>query len=114
MDALECEPTNIRFQFINARLQYLIHRYTKAYQILKPLLKLLKDNKTRANCLFFIAKCELKMGKELHCIDNFKKVLELDVNHYGASIHLGNILVSKGKGQSAAEYFANAVRIDPN
>ena len=54
------------------------------------------------------------MGKELHCIENFKKVLELDVNHYGASIHLANILVSKGNGQSAAEYFANAVRIDPN
>lgn len=39
LDALECDPLNIRFHIIHARLQYAIHRYTKAYQILKPLLK---------------------------------------------------------------------------
>jgi Tfp pilus assembly protein PilF len=54
------------------------------------------------------------MGKELNCIENFKKCLALNVNHYGASLQLANLLVMKGKGESAAEYFVNAARIDPN
>jgi tetratricopeptide (TPR) repeat protein len=45
---------------------------------------------------------------------NFKKTLTLDVNHFGASIHLANMLANVGEGQRAAKYFMHALKIDPD
>ncbi len=44
---------------------------------------------------------------------NFNRCLDLDVHHYGASVHLANLYVKLGRAQQAARYFANAIRVRP-
>ena len=39
--------------------------------------------------------------------------LESNVNHFGASIYLGNLLIEFGEGEKAVRYFENAIRINP-
>jgi tetratricopeptide (TPR) repeat protein len=43
---------------------------------------------------------------------SFKKCLTLDQNHFGATIHLANLLANLGEGQRAAKYFRHALKID--
>ena len=45
---------------------------------------------------------------------SFKKCLELDVNNYGASIQLANLLVESGLSEGSAKYYQNAIRIKPD
>ena len=45
-------------------------------------------------------------------MQNFKKCLTLDNNHFGACIHLANLLANLGEGQRAAKYFKHAIKID--
>jgi Tfp pilus assembly protein PilF len=46
-------------------------------------------------------------------IKKFVKCLELDPNHYGASIFLANLLVKTGNETRSFHYFSNAIRIKP-
>ena len=43
---------------------------------------------------------------------SFKKCLTLDPDHFGACIHLANLLANLGEGQRAAKYFKHAIKID--
>ena len=44
---------------------------------------------------------------------SFKKCLTIDQSHFGACIHLANLLANLGEGQRAAKYFKHAIKIDP-
>jgi len=44
---------------------------------------------------------------------SYKKCLTIDSNHFGACIHLANLLANLGEGQRAAKYFKHAIKIDP-
>lgn len=44
---------------------------------------------------------------------SFKKCLQLDADHFGASSHLANLLVELGEGERARRYFQNAIRLRP-
>ena len=44
---------------------------------------------------------------------SFRKSLAIDVDHFGASLHLANVMLRIGQGQSAAKYFLNAIRLRP-
>ena len=46
-------------------------------------------------------------------MQNFKKCLTLDSNHFGSCIHLANLLANMGEGQRAAKYFKHAIKIYP-
>ena len=46
-------------------------------------------------------------------MQNYKKTLTLDNNHFGGCIHLANLLANLGEGQRAAKYFKHAIKIDP-
>ncbi len=47
---------------------------------------------------------------------NYKKCLTLDGKHFGACIHLANLLANVGEGQRAAKYFKHAIKVatDPD
>jgi len=55
-------------------------------------------------------KCQDYQGS----ITSFKKCLALNVNNFGASIQLANLLAELGEGQCAAKYYENAIRIKPD
>ena len=38
--------------------------------------------------------------------------LKKDANHYGASIHIANLLVELGAGEKAAKFYENAIRLN--
>ena len=47
-------------------------------------------------------------------MQNYKKCLTLDSNHFGGCIYLANLLANLGEGQRAAKYFKHAIKIDPD
>ena len=59
----------------------------------------------QVECLFFAAKCHQQLGNYKKSIENFKKCLQLDQNHFGASTHLANLMVQLGEHQRAMNYF---------
>jgi hypothetical protein len=38
--------------------------------------------------------------------------LKKDANHYGASVHIANLLVELGAGEKAAKFYENAIRLN--
>jgi len=48
------------------------------------------------------------------CVLSYKKCLTLESEHFGACIHLANLLANIGEGQRAAKYFKHAIKINPN
>lgn len=56
--------------------------------------------------------CNEKMKDFKKSMQNFKKCLTVDNNHFGACIHLANLLANLGEGQRAAKYFKHALKID--
>jgi tetratricopeptide (TPR) repeat protein len=42
---------------------------------------------------------------------NYKKCLTLDPRHFGACLHLANLLANVGEGQRAAKYFKHALKV---
>ena len=42
---------------------------------------------------------------------NYKKCLTIDNKHFGACIHLANLLANVGEGQRAAKYFKHAIKV---
>jgi tetratricopeptide (TPR) repeat protein len=48
------------------------------------------------------------------CLQNYKKCLQIDQNHFGACIHLANLLANLTEGQRAVKYFKHALFIDAN
>lgn len=44
---------------------------------------------------------------------SYKRCLQVEANHFGACIHLANLLANLGEGQRAAKYFKHALKIDP-
>ena len=61
-----------------------------------------------------LGKAQKKSKDYQNSLISFKKCLELDVNNFGASIQLANLLVELGEGQRAAKYYQNAIRIKPD
>jgi Tfp pilus assembly protein PilF len=69
--------------------------------------------KPKANTFFFLGMSFEKTKDFKRGMLNFKKSLTLDKNHFGATIHLANLLANLGEGQRAAKYFMHAIKIDP-
>lgn len=67
----------------------------------------------KANSFYYIGMCNEKMKDFKKSMQNFKKCLTIENNHFGACIHLANLLANLGEGQRAAKYFKHAIKIDP-
>lgn len=60
---------------------------------------------------FHIACCQERLKDFKKAVLNYKKCLTLDAKHFGASLHLANLLANVGEGQRAAKYFKHALKI---
>lgn len=67
----------------------------------------------KASAFFYLGNSYEKLKEYKKCVLNYKKCLTLDNKHFGACIHLANLLANLGEGQRAAKYFKHAIRIDP-
>ena len=99
---------------MHACVAYALHKYSTALKSAKTLLKLYAVGKPsdKANAYFYAAKCEVHLNPT-SSIQKLEQCLDLDSNHYGASIFLANLLVSKGYEERSMHYYANAIRIKP-
>ena len=62
--------------------------------------------------LFFNIGCLHEKAKDFKkAVLNYKKCLTLDPKHFGACIHLANLLANVGEGQRAAKYFKHAIKV---
>jgi tetratricopeptide (TPR) repeat protein len=73
-----------------------------------------EKNPPKANSFFYLGTCHEKMKDFKQSMLCQKKCLTLDNNHFGACIHLANLLANLGEGQRAAKYFKHALKIDPD
>lgn len=60
---------------------------------------------------FHIASCHERLKDYKKAVLNYKKCLTLDPRHFGASLHLANLLANVGEGQRAAKYFKHALKV---
>lgn len=62
--------------------------------------------------VFFHLGSSFERAKEFKkAVLNYKKCLTLDNKHFGACIHLANLLANVGEGQRAAKYFKHAIKV---
>ena len=65
-----------------------------------------------ANQFYFLGMCQDREKEYKKAMQNFKKALTIDNNHFGSCIHLANLLANLGEGLRAAKYFKHALKID--
>ena len=70
-----------------------------------------KGQPPKANMFFVIGGVQEKAKDYKKAILNYKKCLTLDNQHFGACIHLANLLANVGEGQRAAKYFKHAIKV---
>jgi len=82
----------------------------------KSLVLQIKNPKERpkSSTFFYLGQAYELQKEYKKCLQNYKKCLQLDQNHFGACIHLANLLANLAEGQRAVKYFKHALRIDPN
>ena len=68
----------------------------------------------KANSFYYLGMCQEKEKDFKKGMQNFKKALTIDNNHFGSCIHLANLLANLGEGLRAAKYFKHALKIDPD
>jgi tetratricopeptide (TPR) repeat protein len=62
--------------------------------------------------LFFLLGGLYERAKDIKkAILNYKKCLTLETGHFGACLHLANLLANVGEGQRAAKYFKHAIKV---
>ena len=82
----------------------------------KSLVLQIKNQKERpkSSTFFYLGQAYELQKEYKKCLQNYKKCLQLDQNHFGACIHLANLLANLAEGQRAVKYFRHALRVDPN
>lgn len=75
--------------------------------------KALEIDRNSPTAYFIRGYAALEQGDTSLAVQNFQRTVDLDQNHYGASIQLGGLFAEKNPAL-AAGYFQSAIRIDPN
>lgn len=69
------------------------------------------DAPPRANVFFHLGGVFERAKDFKKAVLNYKKCLTLDTKHFGACLHLANLLANIGEGQRAAKYFKHAIKV---
>ena len=114
--ATKLEPDNAEALLLIGKVYHKQSEWEKAIKALDKAIKIQAEDPNqgppKANSFYYIGMCNEKMKEFKKSMQNFKKCLTIDNNHFGACIHLANLLANLGEGQRAAKYFIHAIKID--
>jgi len=115
---IEIEPTNSEALFLKGKILHKLEKYEEAIPYLEEAINMEEsedeENLSKANSFFYLGMCHEKMKDFKQSMMCQKRCLTLDNNHFGACIHLANLLANLGEGERAAKYFKHALKIDPD
>ena len=89
----------------------------EAIVVLDKSLKLqvqISTQRPKSSTFFYLGQAYELIKEYKQCLLNYKKCLQIDQNHFGACIHLANLLANLAEGQRAVKYFKHALKIDPD
>ena len=115
---IEIEPENAEALLLQGKILHKLAEFEPAIVALEEAIKIqVKDNSQgppKANTFYYLGMCYERNKDFKKCMQNYKKCLTIDNNHFGGCIHLANLLANLGEGQRAAKYFKHAIKIDPD
>lgn len=72
------------------------------------------DERPKSSTFFYLGQAYEQKKEYKKCLSNYKMCLQFDQDHFGACIHLANLLANLAEGQRAVKYFKHALKIDPD
>ena len=114
--ALLLDPDNVDALLLKGKILLKLKRAEEAIQVVEKSLELQIQQKERpkSSTFFYLGQAFEMVKNYKKCLLNYKKCLQIDRDHFGACIHLANLLANLTEGQRAAKYFRHALKIDPN
>ena len=116
MKAVGLEPNNAEALLLSGKIDHKLREWQSSIDALEKAIIVQAEDSgqgpPKSNSFYYIGMCNEKMKDFKKSIQNFKKCLTIDNNHFGACIHLANLLANLGEGQRAAKYFKHAIKID--
>ena len=109
-------PVDLVLLRLVAQVQYAQMKYQESAHSLVDLVNELnakEGNETLANTFFMLGKVQLKLKEKNQSFISFKKCLSINSSHYGANIHLGDMMLDFGKQKHAAVFYKNALKANP-
>ncbi|TNV86060.1 hypothetical protein FGO68_gene7424 [Halteria grandinella] len=118
-EALDLARKSLRLNPMDADTQLLLGKildkkglHTEAVEAINISIKLQSgDQPPRANVFFHLGGVYERAKDFKKAVLNYKKCLTLDTKHFGACLHLANLLANVGEGQRAAKYFKHAIKV---
>lgn len=115
--ALQLEPDSVDALLLKGKMLIKEKKGQEAIAVVERALMLQVNNskeRPKSSTFFYLGQA-YEMTKDFKkCLLNYKKCLQIDQNHFGACIHLANLLANLTEGQRAVKYFKHALRIDRN
>ena len=100
--AVALEPNNTEALLLQGKIDHKLGEWQSAIDALEKAIKVQAEDSgqgpPKSNSFFYIGMCNEKMKDFKKSIQNFKKCLTIDNNHFGACIHLANLLANLGEG----------------
>lgn len=113
---IKLEPDNAEALLLMGKTYHKLGEWEKAIYMLESSIRIQAEDPNlgppKSNAFYFVGMCHEKLKDFKRSMQNFKKCLTLDQNHFGSCIHLANLLANLGEGQRAAKYFKHAIKID--
>ena len=114
--AIKLEPKNAEALLMMGKTYCKLNEWKKAIEVLESSIRIQAEDPNlgppKSNAFYHAGMAHEKLKDFKRSMQNFKKCLTLDQNHFGACIHLANLLANLGEGQRAAKYFKHAIKID--
>jgi len=108
--AIELDPQGNEGLLKYARLNLIIKEYKTAFEYVR---KCLTIDQVNPRAWFILGLTHLETGDTIAAVNEFKKTVDQDQNHYEALMQLGELYAMK-KDNLSAGYYQNALRVKPN
>lgn len=113
--AIALKPKDCEVQLLIAKAldrKGMFHESVEAFnQAIKLQSEQANGQPPKANVFFQLGGVYERAKEFKKAVLNYKKCLTLDTKHFGACIHLANLLANVGEGQRAAKYFKHAIKV---
>lgn len=100
--AINLEPNNAEAALLQGKVYHKLGEWQNSIDALETAIKIQAEDPNqgppKSNSFYYIGMCNEKMKDFKKGMQNFKKCLTVDNNHFGACIHLANLLANLGEG----------------
>jgi len=100
--AVSLEASNAEALLLQGKVLHKLGEWRPSIEALEDAVRIQAEDPNQGppkpNAFYYIGMCNEKMKDFKKSMQNFKKCLTLDSNHFGACIHLANLLANLGEG----------------